>query len=53
MPAGRVAIKISTRDLMEGSLVVLQQKGRTLPVAAARFMSQLIDQLTLDGAARE
>ena len=53
MPAGRVAIKISTRDLMEGSLVVLQQKGRTLPVAAARFMSQLIDQLTLDGTACE
>ncbi|MFK7997217.1 MAG: LysR family transcriptional regulator [Granulosicoccus sp.] len=45
MPEGVVAVRICTRDLAEGSLVVLQQKGRTLPVAAARFLAQLTDQL--------
>lgn len=48
IPAGMVAVNICTRDLREGALVVLQQKGRTLPVAAARFLTQLIEQLTLD-----
>ncbi|MFK8082200.1 MAG: LysR family transcriptional regulator [Granulosicoccus sp.] len=46
MPDGVVAVKICTRDLSSGSLVVLQQKGRTLPVAAARFLAQLIEQLS-------
>lgn len=41
LQAGQVAIRLSTRELDSGSLVVLQQKGRTLPVAAARFMDQL------------
>ncbi|MFK7857269.1 MAG: LysR family transcriptional regulator [Granulosicoccus sp.] len=48
MPDGIVAVRIGTRELADGSLVVLQQKGRTLPVAAARFLAQLIDQLTRD-----
>ena len=41
MRAGQVAVKVCTRELAAGSLVVLQQKGRTLPVAAARFLDQL------------
>lgn len=46
MLPGICAVKISTKDLGIGSLVVLQQKGRTLPVAAARFQAQLIEQLS-------
>lgn len=45
MPPGLVTVRVVTRDLEQGALVVLQQKGRTLPVAAARFLTQLTDQL--------
>lgn len=45
LPPGLVSVKVVTRDLEQGALVVLQQKGRTLPVAAARFLTQLTDQL--------
>lgn len=41
LPDGVVAVKIGSRELAEGTLVVLQQKGRTLPVAAAKFLNQL------------
>lgn len=53
MPPDVVTVKISTRDLAEGALVVLQQKGRTLPVAAARFLTQLTEQLTRETTAHE
>ena len=45
MQPGQVAVKVCTRELAAGSLVVLQQKGRTLPVAAARFLDQLTAEL--------
>jgi DNA-binding transcriptional LysR family regulator len=40
------AVRICTRDLAQSSMVVLQQKGRTLPVAAARFMTQVLEELS-------
>ena len=52
MRTGQVAIKVSTRELATGSLVVLQQKGRTLPVAAARFLDQLTAILDMTAVAQ-
>ena len=44
-PEGVSAVPVCTRDLQQSSLAVLQQKGRTLPVAAARFLSQVLEEL--------
>ena len=52
MRTGQVAIKVSTRELATGSMVVLQQKGRTLPVAAARFLDQLTAILDMTAVAK-
>ena len=46
LPSDTVAIKIANKELSQGSLVVLQQKGRTLPVAAAKFTSKMMDKLS-------
>ncbi len=45
LPSGTTAVKVSTHELALGSLVVLTQKARVLPVAAARFLAILMDQL--------
>lgn len=46
MQQGIRAVSVSTRSMDKGSLVILQQKGRTLPVAASRFQAQLIEELS-------
>lgn len=43
---GICAIPIHTNDIALGSLQLAQQRGRTLPVAAARFASSISDGLT-------
>lgn len=45
-PSVMRAVPVCTRDLERSSMVVLQQKGRTLPVAAARFLSQVLEALS-------
>lgn len=42
---GLTALKVSTHELAQGSIAVLTQKGRVLPVAAARFLATLMDEL--------
>lgn len=44
---GLVARELSTKDVPAGSLLLGQMRGRSLPVASARFMQQL--ELALDG----
>ncbi len=44
--------KISERDLPPGSLILGQMRGRTLPVASARFAMQLAAALEGEGANR-
>jgi len=43
---GRVSLPIDERDVPAGSLVMGHLKGRTLSVAAARFMDRIHDALT-------
>jgi len=45
---GLVAIRLSEQDVAPGMLYIGQLKGRTLPVAAAKFANQLIN--SLDGS---
>ncbi len=40
--SGLVSRPISTRDMPAGSLLLGQMKGRTLPIASARFAETLI-----------
>jgi hypothetical protein len=42
--------RISERDLPPGSLILGQMRGRTLPVASARFAMQLAAALEAEGA---
>ena len=48
LPKDTVAIKIASKELSQGTLVAMQRKGRTLPVAAAKFTSKMMDQLSDD-----
>lgn len=45
---GLVAIPVNPHDIPPGKLQLLQQKGRNLPVAAARFASFITDALDVD-----
>ncbi|XPF94596.1 LysR family transcriptional regulator [Colwellia sp. RE-S-Sl-9] len=45
---GMAAIKINEKDLPPGFVYVGQLKGRTLPVASAKFAQQLINALEVD-----
>ncbi len=49
--AGIKAIPVATRDLPPGALQLSQQRGRSLPVAAARFASFVTDGLRLHPSA--
>ncbi len=44
---GIVAVPVNARDVPAGKLQILQQKGRHLPVAAARFASLVTERLYL------
>lgn len=48
LPPGIKAVKVSTYELAQGSIAVLTQKGRVLPVAAAGFLVKLTDQLAAE-----
>ena len=50
---GIVAVPVNSRDVPTGRLQILQQKGRNLPVAAARFASLVTEQLNLSGPERQ
>jgi len=45
VPHGFKAVPIEPQDIGKGSLYVMQQKGRTLPVAAARFLDGILTDL--------
>lgn len=45
IPNGLVNIPVDTRDVPPGQLYIGQMKGRTLPVASARFADQVINVL--------
>jgi len=45
--AGIVAVPVHPNDIPAGKLQILQQKGRNLPVAAARFTALIAEQLHL------
>jgi len=45
---GIVAVPVHPNDIPAGKLQILQQKGRNLPVAAARFAALIAEQLHLD-----
>lgn len=45
VPTGLRAIPVCTKSIPAGSLYVMQQKGRTLPVAAARFLDSILTDL--------
>ena len=49
LPASLKAVKVATHELAQGSIAVLTQKNRVLPVAAARFLARLMDQLVGEG----
>ena len=43
-----ISIPVSERDVAPGALYLVQKKGRTLPVPAAKFANQLVETLTRD-----
>ena len=47
-----VSIPVDQRDVSPGSLFIVQLRGRTLPVAAARFAEQMVTTLQVNQSAK-